>query len=141
MRILKIAISIAVITLFTACSNKNKPEDKAQEFLNAYLSTDFNSAAALCTPELEQKFVKAIESVKNLDDSLMKHVQLSAAQYTPIVDSLIAIGEGDTTLVLYSIIKKEADSTAARENLIESTLTLVKNSNKEWVVSKLGSDL
>ncbi len=139
MRILKIALSIAVITLFSACSNKNKPEDKAQEFLNAYLSTDFNSAAALCTPELEEKFLKAIESVKNLDDSLMKQMQISAAQYTPIVDSLITIGEGDTTLVLYSITTK--DTTATKENLIESTLTLVKNSNKEWVVSKLGSNL
>lgn len=139
MRILKIALSITVITLFSACSNKNKPEDKAQEFLNAYLSTDFNSAAALCTPELEEKFLKAIESVKNLDDSLMKQMQISAAQYSPIVDSLITIGEGDTTLVLYSITTK--DTTATKENLIESTLTLVKNSNKEWVVSKLGSNL
>ena len=140
MRVLKTAMSsAAIIILFTACSNSNKPEDKAQEFLNAYLSTDFNSAAALCTPELQEKFVKAIESVKNLDDSLMKQMQISAAQYTPTVDSLITIGEGDTTLVLYSITKK--DTTAIKENLIESTLTLVKNSNKEWVVSKLGSNL
>ena len=140
MRVLKTAMSsAAIIILFTACSNSNKPEDKAQEFLNAYLSTDFNSAAALCTPELQEKFVKAIESVKNLDDSLMKQMQISAAQYSPTVDSLITIGEGDTTLVLYSITKK--DTTAIKENLIESTLTLVKNSNKEWVVSKLGSNL
>lgn len=132
---------LAAAALFlTACTGNsgNSAENTASEFLNAYLSTDFNKAATFCTEKLSGELKEAVKEVDQLDESIKKHILATTGKYKPQIEDTQKSKTGDTVIVNYSILEQVADSTAVSgSNLIKSSLYLIKDSTGQWKVAKL----
>lgn len=128
----------AAFFLFNACAPKGpKPEQVTQEFLNAYLTTDFNKAATYCTEKLSEELQEAVKEIDNLSEPLKKHISESAEKFTSQVDRIEKPGNGDTLLVHYSILENGTDSIQAKSGIISSSLSLIKDNSGGWKVAKL----
>lgn len=133
-----IPVVVTAFFLFNACSPKGpKPEQVTQEFLNAYLTTDFNKAATYCTEKLSGELLEAVKEIGNLSEPLKKHISESAGKFTSRVDNIDKPGNGDTLLVHYSILENGTDSTLAASGIISSSLSLIKDNSGGWKVAKL----
>lgn len=134
-----IIISFLTISLTTSCKSSGPdPENIAKEFLGAYLSTDFSKAASYCTDKLSGELKESIKEVDNLNEQLKKQITANAAEFVPQLGSIEKIGNGDTLIVNYSIIKNTPDSTSeTNTNIITSKLSLVKDDIAGWKVLKL----
>ncbi len=100
-------------TIFTSCDNGPKPEVIAEEFLNAYLSTDYEKAAAYCTATLNQDLMKALEQAEALNEEIKEKIKKHTPNYRPQIDSLSYNKGKDTVKVYYSIINSIPGDTAS----------------------------
>lgn len=133
---------LAVAALFASgCSNGTKPESVAEDFLKAYVSTDYAKAASYCTPELEQDLNRAVEELDNLSDEIKELIKRHTRNFTPKVDSVEEIKGKDTVIVFYSIvnINKEDTLSVSGTQVIESQLSLVK-SEEGWKIAALNNN-
>ena len=67
-----ILIATAMAATVTSCNKGPKPEETAIGFLNAYLSTDYATAASFCTKELSEFFNESVQDFENLTDSVKR---------------------------------------------------------------------
>ncbi len=140
-----IARSIAAIifALFiSSCGPKREtPQERAEAFLNAYFNTDFTTAATYCTNELSKDLESATSEIESLDSNLRSFIKESAAKYTTTINEVIHPEKSDTVVVKYTVIEREVTATdTLNNNLINSSLKLIKNREKDWVVAKIGTD-
>ncbi len=160
-RLHKVILAVSVL-LLAACNNGPKPEAIAEEFLNAYLSTDYEKAASFCTPDLSQDLMKALEQAEALNEEIKAKIKKHTHNYKPQIDSLSHNKGKDTVKIYYSIINStnsgianttaENPATAAPEasnatasnqavsatQIISSTLTVVK-AEEGWKVNTLNN--
>lgn len=130
--------SLTIMVMSSCKSEGTEPENIAETFLTAYLSTDFNKAATCCTGVLSEELKEAVKEFETLDESLKKSIMASSAQLVPKINSVEKIGKGDTLVVNYSLVKSTPDSTAnTNTDIIQSYLSLVKDEAVGWKVSKL----
>ena len=133
-------LTITASAVFLAgCSNSPKPEESATAFLNAYLSADYATAAAMCTGELSAFLNESVKEFEALPDSVKSIIKRHTSYMTPHVDSIARTGSQDTLVVCYTIVKNDPADTLATgtaEQLINSRLSIVKE-GEEWKVAAL----
>ena len=133
-----ILIATAMAATVTSCNKGPKPEETAIGFLNAYLSTDYPTAASFCTKEPSEFFNESVQDFENLTDSVKSIIKRQTAYFTPQIDSVSKYGK-DTLLVSYTIVKNDpADSIATKgaDQLIKSCLSIVKE-DEDWKIAAL----
>ena len=134
--VLAVTVSAAFLT---GCNKGPKPEESATEFLNAYLSADYTTAAAMCTEKLSAFLNESVKEFEALPDSVKSIIKRHTSYLTPHVDSIAATGSRDTLVICYTIVKNDpADTlaTGSAEQLINSRLSIVKE-GEEWKVAAL----
>ncbi len=131
-------ITIIAATLLFSCNSGPKPENIAQEFINAYLATDYEKAADYCTPALGQDLLQALEEADALNQNIKEKIKLHTQNYSSQIDSVKLNKAKDTTIVYYSILNGcTTDSlNIAATQIIERTLTMVKQ-EEGWKVNSL----
>ncbi len=140
-RIQTILFSVIAAVAIIGCSNDQKPESVATDFLKAYFETDYSKAASYCTPSLGEELVKAVEELENLSPEVKELMKRHTANYQPEIISVEEPKGKDTVIVSYSIINRpQADSTATGGTVvIEKQLSLVK-SGEGWSVAALNNN-
>lgn len=140
-KILTILFPAIAIVAIIGCSNDQKPESVATDFLKAYFETDYSKAASYCTPSLGEELVKAVEELENLSPEVKELMKRHTANYQPEITSVEEPKGKDTVIVSYSIINRpQADSTATGGTVvIEKQLSLVK-SGEGWSVAALNNN-
>lgn len=129
-------LAVAVLTsAIVSCQKGPKPENTAEEFLNAYLSNDYAKAASFCTLSLSGKLLEAVEEIEHLQQDMKDRIANTTKHLTLKIDNVEKQGNGDTLLVSYSIHKPAPDSTL-RQGIVQSVLSLVKE-EENWKVAAL----
>lgn len=131
----KISIILLAAIPVLSCSNGPKPENVAEEFLNAYLSTDYEKAASLCTPSLNKDLLKALEERDALDEKIKENIKRHTQHYKPQINTTSLNKNRDTAVVEYSVINIPATA-ASSDCSIESRLSLVKEKDG-WKINAL----
>ncbi|MBR5856109.1 MAG: hypothetical protein IKY70_02420 [Bacteroidales bacterium] len=133
-------ISISAF-LLQSCSNGEKPENVATDFLDAYLSTDYAKAAEFCTPELGKDLSEAVRELESLAPEVKELMKRHTSNYTPQITAVEEPKGRDTVIVSYSIInrpKKDSISVGG-DVIIEKQLSLVKIEDN-WRVAALNNN-
>lgn len=138
--IIPFLISIPLF-LLAGCSNGEKPQKNATEFLEAYFATDYTKAASYCTPELAEDFTQAVKELEELSPEVKELMKRHTRNYAPKILSVEEPKGKDTVIVSYSIIKRaEADSiSTGGETIIEKQLSMVKY-EQGWRVAALNNN-
>lgn len=138
-RVINLILASALMCIFFSCDNSPKPESVATDFLNAYLSTDYEKAASFCTPGLAEYLNEAVKELDNLNDEIKNQIQKHTRYYTPRINSVTKVSKGDTIWVNYSIINTGTkDSLSTGSQITESVLSIVKQENN-WKVAALNN--
>lgn len=136
----KTRFAMAIFILFAACMlvscNKGEdPEQTANSFLKAYLSTNYEEASSFCTKKLSKYLIESVKELNNLDAEVKAQIVKSTADLSTKINSVEKNNSGDSVKITYSIIKTNpADSTVKIE--IKNCLYLVKE-EKSWKVASL----
>lgn len=110
-RIFKIFMLLAFSALIVGCTSKeDKAKDVATGLLNAYTSHDYETASQMCTPELQEMFAKAQEEFQALPDDLKEILKQESATLETMIESAYVVGESDTVVVSYNLIKNGCDT-------------------------------
>lgn len=128
-------ILLAVLPLFS-CNNGPKPENVAEEFLNAYLSTDYEKAASMCTPSLNKDLLEALEESDALEEKIKENIKRHTQNYRPQINATILNKSKDTAVVEYYVTSTPANSGTSSDYIIESRLSLVKEKDG-WKINAL----
>lgn len=131
----KISIILLATLPVLSCSNQPKPENVAEEFLNAYLSTDYEKAASLCTPSLNKDLLKALEERDALDEMIKENIKRHTQNYKPRINTTSLSKNRDTAVVEYSVMNVPA-AAASSDCSIESRLSLIKEKDG-WKINSL----
>ena len=95
-------VALAFTALSCGTSKEDKAKTTAQDFLNAYLSTDFTKAASYCDDDIKDKLIESTNDLNSLNEQLKEHIKNTALKYKPTIDSVITKGK-DSTLIIYTI--------------------------------------
>lgn len=110
-RIFKIFLLLVFSALIVGCTSKeDKAKDVATCLLNAYTSHDYETASQMCTPELQEMFAKAQEEFQALPDDLKEILKQESATLETMIESAYVVGESDTVVVSYNLIKNGCDT-------------------------------
>ena len=122
----KLLLAVAV-TLAVGCTDKaNQAQESAQQFLDAFLANEYDTAAKLCTEDFKEEFVKATEDYRNLSDDIKAIITQQCSSYKAVVTSVGRVNSSDTFVVNYNIVKPAADSAAFEKGIISSSLKVVE---------------
>lgn len=122
------AVAVIFSLLLTYCGRgEESVEAQADEFLKAYLSIDYDKAAALCTDELSQFLNETGREFTILSDSVKAQIVRQTAKVSATVDSIEKRSK-DTVIVNYSLTDDV--------DVISKTLSMVKVDG-EWKVAAL----
>lgn len=102
----KFFMVVALSAFVMSCTSK---EDKAKEvasgFLDAYTSHNYKGALQMCSPQLQEIFVKIEEDFENLPDDYKEILEREVKNLVSEIESASALGKnGDTVLVCYRLI-------------------------------------
>ena len=123
---MKKLLLVVAITLAMGCSNKEEQAQVcAQQFLDAFLANEYDSAAKLCTDDFKDEFTRATEDYRNLSDDIKALLVEQCNSYKAVVTSVERINSSDTFVVNYNIVKPAADSAAFEKGIISSSLKIV----------------
>ena len=131
-------IALCIAAILYSCNSGPKPESIAEEFLNAYLSTDYKKAASYCTPALSQDLLKALEEAEALNDTIKANIKKHTQNYTPQSTSTVENARKDPVTVYYTILNGAVSDTSGTKpsQIIESVLYVVKKDG-DWRVNSL----
>jgi hypothetical protein len=140
-KIQTILFAVIIAAASAGCSNGQKPESVATDFLKAYFETDYSKAASYCTPSLGEDLIKAVEELENLTPEVKELMKRHTSNYTPQIISVEEPKGTDTVIVCYSIINRpQTDSTVTGGTVvIEKQLSLVKG-EEGWRVAALNNN-
>ena len=132
-----ISALLAIVTFACiSCSPKQKPENVAEEFLNAYFSADYEGAAKFCTPELGKDLMDALQQAQALEESVRANIQKYTQFYKPQIIKSEQPEKTDSVTVNYIVINTAADSLSQNRQVKESRVHIVKT-QEGWKVSSL----
>ena len=136
MKIFKYLTLILIPFALLSCgpNNEDKAKVVAQDFLTAYLSTDFNKASSFCTSSLADKLKESTDEINNLNAQLKDHIINTANKYEAQIEELKMKGN-DTTIITYIIKNKELSISSD----IKSSMLLVKEGKDGWKICRLGN--
>ncbi len=122
----KLFLAVAVI-LAVGCTNKaNQAQECAQQFLDAFLANEYETAAKYCAPDFQVDFNRAMEDFNKLSDDIKVMIAQQCGNLEAVVTSVERVNSSDTFVVNYNIVKPAADSTNAIEKgVISSSLRVV----------------
>lgn len=122
----KIFLALALCAA-VSCSNKaNQAQECAQNFLDAFLANDFETAVESCSENFRPGFSATIDNFRNLDESIKEIIRSECAKYRAEITSVERINESDTFQVAYTIVKVQPDTLSKiKEGAINSTLMVV----------------
>jgi len=131
-KLFTIALLAGGVLLFSSCSNnEKKAKESANSFLTLYFQTDYESAIALCTPELGNELRESMKSIVSLEDGVKEMIVKQTAK---IKTEIIAVEQGlgkDSLVVNYKVVLPSFP------NGIDNKMVLVKK-DKKWLVSGFG---
>lgn len=126
----KIFFVLLAVVMVASCSDGTKEATSvANDFLNAYFSTDYQGAAACCTEELSKTLMEAVEDYYNMEEETKEEVKDISTSISTKIKSTEALDK-ETVLVVYEINMPETPQP------IENHLTL-KKIEDGWRVSEL----
>lgn len=119
-----------------SCSPKQKPENVAEDFLNAYFNADYEGAAKFCTPELGHDLMEALQQAQALEESVRANIQKYTKFYKPQIIKSTQPSKADSVTVNYIVINTAADSLSQNRQVKESRVHIIKT-QEGWKVSSL----
>ena len=132
-----ISALLAIMTFSCiCCSPKQKPENVAEDFLNAYFEADYEGAAKYCTPELGNDLMEALQQAQALDESVRSNIRKYTEYYKPQVVKTEQPSKKDSVIVSYIVVNTAADSLAPAKQVKESRVHIIKT-EEGWKVSAL----
>lgn len=128
---LKTGIIILIAAVTISCNKKESAiKEVSQNFLNAYLRADFDSAATFCTPELISGQIDSLKAPLMSLDSVSKDILVKRLDS---ISSEIVSVEGkhkkDSIKVTYKVIQEGSKE-------IVNSLVVVK-AGESWKIGKL----
>jgi len=131
-KLFTIALLAGGVLLFCSCSNnEKKARSSANAFLTLYFQTDYESAAALCIPELGNELRESMKTITSLEDGVKEMIVKQTAQIkTEIIEVEQGLGK-DSLVVNYKVILPSFP------NGIDNKMVLVKK-GKMWLVAGFG---
>ena len=133
--ILRYAVVALLSVAFASCSSQ-KPENVAEDFLNAYFGADYEGAAKFCTPELGKDLMDALQQAQALEESVRANIQKYTQFYKPQIIKSGQLEKKDSVTVNYIVINTAADSLSQNRQVKESRVHIVKT-QEGWKVSSL----
>ncbi|MFA6770422.1 MAG: hypothetical protein WCR71_04545 [Bacteroidales bacterium] len=133
-KLFTIVLFVGGIMLFSSCSNnKKKARVNANSFLTLYFQTDYESAAALCTPELGDELRESMKSIESVEAGVKEMIIKQTSQIKTEIITLEELSR-DSLVVNYKVILPSFP------NGIENKMVLVKR-EKKWLVSGFGQSV
>lgn len=133
--IIRYAVAALLSVAFASCSSQ-KPENVAEDFLNAYFDADYEGAAKFCTPELGNDLMNALQQAQALEESVRANIQKYTKFYKPQIIKNEQPSKKDSVTVNYIVINTAADSLSPSRQVKESRVHIVKT-QEGWKVSSL----
>lgn len=130
-KLLTICLLASGVLLLSSCShNEKQAQMNASTFLNLYFQTNYEAAAALCTPELGKELLELMKSIESLESSVKEKIIEQTAKIKTEIVTIKELGK-DSLLVNYKVIMPSFP------NGIDNKMILVK-SEKDWLVAGFG---
>ena len=127
----KIVLLAGGVLFLSSCSNNDKKaRESANSFLTLYFQTNYESAAALCTPELGNELRESMKSIESLEPSVKEMIVKQTALIKMELGTIEEVGK-DSLLVNYKVILPSLP------NGVDNKMVLVKR-EKEWLVAGFG---
>lgn len=121
----KILAAVALCLAVTGCTNKEKQAQAcAQEFLDSFLSNEYDSAAECCSGSFKDEITASTANFRNLDTNVRALLIKECGKFKAEILSAQRTDGTDTVTVGYRIVRK-ADSVAFEKGAISGTLVVV----------------
>ena len=134
--ITRLIILATVLLAFTSCNSSTKPQEVAENFLNAYFAAEYEDAAKYCTPELGNDLLEALKDAQALDEAIRANIQKHTKSYKPQIIKTEQPAKKDSVVINYIVTNINADSLSSAANIKESRLHIIKT-EEGWRVSAL----
>ncbi len=127
----KIFILAAIILAASCTSQEERAKERANAFLKAYLSTDYEKATELCVPELAVEIEEALRGMDSLDEGIREMIVKQAKNISTEIVAVEKAGTRDSLFIKYHVVLPEAPSG------IENEMTMVRVDDA-WFVAGFG---
>ena len=134
--IAKLTILGALLFAFASCNPTAKPQEVAENFLNAYFAAEYEDAAKYCTPDLGNDLLEALKDAQALDDAIRANIQKHTKSYKPQIVKTEQPAKKDSVVINYIVTNINSDSLSSAANIKESRLHIIKT-EEGWRVSAL----
>lgn len=124
---------VALVFLFvSSCSVKEKKiVSVAEDFLELYFKTDYDSAATYCTPELAEELRGSVKSIENLEAGVREMIVKQTASIRQEIVSVEEANSKDSVNLKYKVYLPSFP------NGIDNKMLLVKMGDN-WFVAGFG---
>lgn len=130
---------ISSALLLMGCSGGKEAATQAENFLNAYLTADYQQAGALCTEEVNTYLKEALKEFLELPEETRERVREFSSKLKPEITGCEKMEDG--TLKIYYSILSAPNPESGQETKAEPRLSgrsLVMTREKEgWRVSEI----
>lgn len=121
----KTLVALALCLSAVGCTNKEKQAQAcASDFLDSFLSNEYDVAAEYCSPGLKEEFLKTTAGFRNLDSNVRALLVSECSKFRAEIVSAGKKEGTDTVFVDYRIIR-DKDSVSFERGAITGTLTVV----------------
>jgi hypothetical protein len=127
----KFLIMAAFLLAASCTSQEERAKERANAFLDAYLSTDYEKATELCVPELAGEIEEALRGMDSLDEGIREMIVKQAESISTEIVAVEKTGSRDSLFIKYMVTLPEAPSG------IENEMTMVRREDA-WFVAGFG---
>ncbi|HIZ85198.1 MAG TPA: hypothetical protein IAC04_01765 [Candidatus Coprenecus stercoravium] len=127
-----IILLVSAFVLATGCSDRNVREasGRADDFVNAYFSADFEKASALCTEDFARRVMESAEIVNGQPDSLLEEFMELAKGMNAYAGEIHQYGRDSVTVDYEIVYPGEID-----QPMRNGVLVVRDASTGEWSVA------
>lgn len=121
----KTLVALALCLMVAGCTNKEKQaQDCAGNFLDAFLSNDYDAAAECCSEDFREEFLKTTSGFKDLDSNIRALLISECSKFKAEIVAAKRIEDSDTVVVDYRIVR-DKDSLAFQKGAINGSLVVL----------------
>ncbi len=119
-RFIRCFIILALIFSVVGCTSKEeKAKEVASSLLDAYTSHDYDAASEVCSQQLGEVLQQAKRDFEALEEDYKEILRKEANSLQAEIGSAYVIGESDTVVVCYNLIKNGCDTAKCHLKVVE----------------------
>lgn len=124
-------IFVLLFLMISCTSQEERAKERANAFLDAYLSIDYERATEFCVPELAGEIEEALRGMDSLDEKIREVILKQAKSIDVEIVAVDKSESNDSLFVKYTVILPETPSE------IENEMTMVRVDDT-WFVAGFG---